>query len=127
MHILAPHYRSEFLATPQLVRVDYAKGAVGFEPTILVKASTLLLKYVVLGAPLRFAIGRVDDRLLYAFIAYDDAAKPAMLWSVVENQEEVNALKGIVSSESCPIFLFNELALNVAWSNIRGSFPSEIQ
>lgn len=127
MHILAPYYRSEFLATPQLVRVDYAKGANGFEPTILVKASTLLLKYVVLGVPLRFAIGRVDDRLLYAFIAYDDAAKPAMLWSIVENQEEVNALKGIISSESFPIFLLNELALNVAWSNIKGSFPSEIQ
>lgn len=127
MHILTPHYRSEFLATPQLVRVDYAKGANGFEPTFLVKGSTLLLKYMVLGSPLRFALGRVDDRLLYAFIAYDDAAKPAMLWSVVENQAEVNALKGIVSGESCPIFLFNELALNVAWSNVKGNFPSEIQ
>lgn len=126
MHILAPHYRSEFLATPQLVRVDYATGANGFEPTFLVKGSTLLLKYMVLGVPLRFALGRVDDRLLYAFIAYDDAGKPAMLWSVVENQAEVSALKGIVSGESCPIFLFNELALNVAWSNVKANFPSEI-
>ncbi|MBB3835965.1 hypothetical protein FHR55_004229 [Xanthomonas arboricola] len=127
MHILAPHYNSEFLATPQLVRVDYAKVANGFEPTFLVKGSTLLLKYMVLGAPLRFALGWVDDRLLYAFIVYDDAGKPAMLWSVVENQAEVNALKGIVSGEPCPIFLFNELALNVAWSNVKGNFPSETQ
>ena len=127
MHILASHYRSEFLATPQLVRIDYAKGANGFEPTLLVKGSTLLLKYVVLGAPIQFNLGRVNDRLLYAFIAYDDASKPAMLWSVVETEAEVNALKGLVSGESCPVFLFNELALNVAWSTVRGNFPPEVQ
>lgn len=127
MHILASHYRSEFLATPQLARVDYAKGANGFEPTLLVKGGTLLLKYIVLGAPLRFVLGRIGDRLLYAFAAYDDASKPAMLWSIVETDAEVNALNGLVSGKSCPVFLFNELALNVAWSNVKGSFPPEVQ
>ena len=127
MHILASHYRSEFLATPQLVRVDFAKGADGFEPTVLFKGSTLLLKYMVLGARLRFNLGRVNDRLLYAFAVYDDESKPAMLWSVVETEAEVNALKGLVSGQSCPIFLFNELALNVAWSDVRCNFPPEAQ
>ena len=127
MHILAAHYRSEFLVTPQLVRIDYAKGANGFEPTLLVKGSTLLLKYMVLGARLQFHLGRVNDRLFYAITAYDDASKPAMLWSVVEKEAEINALKGLALGESCPIFLFNELALNVAWSTARGNFPPEIQ
>lgn len=126
MHLLASHYRSEFLATPQLIRIDYAKGTNGFEPTLLVKGSTLLLKYIVLGAQLRFHLARVSGRLLYAFTAYDDPSKPAMLWSVLENEAEVTALLGLVSDEPSPIFLFNELALNVAWSTVRASFPSEV-
>lgn len=125
MHILASHYRSEFLATPQLVRIDYAKGSKGFEPTLLVKGSTLLLKYLVLGARLQFQLGRVNDRLLYALVAYDDPSKPAMLWSVVEYEAEVKALQGLVSGEPSPIFLFNELALNVAWTTAKVSFSAE--
>ena len=127
MHILASHYRSEFLATPQVVRIDYAKGANGFEPTLLVKGSTLLLKYLVLGARLQFLLGRVNDRLLYALIAYDDPSKPAMLWSVVESEAEVKALLGLVLGEPSPMFLFNELALNVAWATAKTSFPSEVK
>jgi len=126
MHLLASHYRSEFLATPQLIRIDYVKGTNSFEPTLLVKGSTLLLKYMVLGARLRFHLARVSGRLLYAFTAYDDPSKPAMLWSVVENEAEVAALQGLVSDEPSSIFLFNELALNVAWSTVKASFPSEV-
>lgn len=126
MHLLASHYRSEFLATPQLIRIDYAKGTKSFEPTLLVKGSTLLLKYMVLGARLRFHLARVSGRLLYAFTAYDDPSKPAMLWSVVENEAEVTALQGLISGEPSPIFLFNELALNVAWSTVQVRFPSEV-
>lgn len=72
MHMLADRYRSEFLATPQLVRIDYAREANGFQPTLLVKGGTLLLKYIVLGARLQFQLGRVNNRLLYAFTAFDD-------------------------------------------------------
>lgn len=126
MHVLAAHYRSEFLATPQLVRVDYAKGANGFEPTLLVKGSTLLLKYMVMSSRLQFHLGRVNERLLYAFTVYDDVSKPAMLWSIVESEAEIKALKGVVSGEPCPVFLFNELALNVAWSKVRCDFPKKL-
>lgn len=125
MHILASHYRSEFLATPQLVRIDYAKGANGFEPTLLVKGSTLLLKYLVLGARLQLLLGRVNDHLLYALMAYDDPSKPAMLWSVVEREAEVKALQGLILGQPLPMFLFNELALNVAWATATVGFPSE--
>lgn len=125
MHILASHYRSEFLATPQLIRIDYAKGANGFEPTLLVKGSTLLLKYIVLGARLQLFLGRLNDRLLYALIAYDDPSKPVMLWSIVESEAEVKALQALILGEPSPMFLFNELALNVAWCTAKLSFPLE--
>ncbi|MBL8389237.1 MAG: hypothetical protein JNK17_13580 [Hydrogenophaga sp.] len=124
MHLLASHYRSEFLATPQLVRIDYAKGSNGFEPTLLLKVSTLVIKYIALGAPLQLLLGRVRDRLMYAVTVRDDAAKPAMLWSVVETEAEVIALKTLVAGQSFPVFLFNELALNVAWSTGKGNFTA---
>lgn len=125
MHLLASHYQSEFLATPQLIRIEYAKGMNSFEPTLLVKGSTLLLKYIVLGVPLSFHLARVSGHLLYAFTAYDDPSKPAMLWSVVENEAEATALQRLVSDEPCPIFLFNELAINVAQSTVKACFHSE--
>lgn len=127
MHILAAHYRSEFLATPQLLRIDHSKGSDGFEPTLLVKGSTLLLKYIVLGARLRLHLARIEDRLLYALTVLDDETKPAMLWSIMEHEAEVNALKGLVSGQSCPVFLFNELALNVAWSTLKLVLPQDMQ
>ena len=88
MHILASHYRSEFLACPQLVRFEYAMGRDDFEPTLLIKGSTLLLKYVVMGARMKLAFARLDDRLLYGLKIYDDPEKAGLLWSILEHEEK---------------------------------------
>src|SRR5438067_247417 len=82
--ILAAHYRSEFLATPTLIRFDYAEGQDGAEPTLLVKASTLLLKYIVQGVRMQLAFSRLGDRLLYGLRVIDDEKKAAILWSILE-------------------------------------------
>lgn len=83
MHILASHYRSEFLACPQLVRFDFVITEGRFEPTLLIKANTLLLKYIVTGVRMQFALARADDRILYGLKVYDDPQKPGLLWSVL--------------------------------------------
>jgi hypothetical protein len=116
MHILASHYRSEFLACPQLVRLDFVIKGDRFEPALLIKANTLLLKYIVTGVRLQFALARVDDRLLYGLRVYDDPRKPGLLWSVLEREEEKSALAALVRGGSCDTFLFDEIALNVASS-----------
>lgn len=116
MHILAAHVRSEFLATPQLIRFDHAKGRDGAEPTLLVKARTLLLKYIVQGVRMQLAFSRLGDRLLYALRVIDDEKKPAILWSILERDAEKAALNALAQGESCQVFLFNELAVNVAWT-----------
>ncbi len=113
MHVLSRHNRSEFLATPQLVRFDYAKG-VGFEPTLLIKATTLLLKYIARGVRMQLAFALLGDRLLYALKVYDDEEKPDLLWSILEREEEKAALVALSTGGTCRIFLFNELAVNVA-------------
>ncbi len=116
MHMLAAHYRSEFLATPQLIRFDYAKGLDGFEPTLLIKGSTLLLKYITLGVRMQLVFARLGDRLLYALKVYDDEEKAGVLWSILERDKEKAALAALVRGETCQTFLFNELAVNVAWA-----------
>ena len=118
MHLLASHYRSEFLATPQLIRFDYAEGQGGFEPTLLIKASTLLLKYIVQGVRMQLAFSRLGNRLLYALKVDDDEEKPGILWSILERDEEKTAIKALMRGENCYIFLFNELAVNVAWTSL---------
>ncbi len=126
MHMLAAHNRSEFLATPQLIRFDYAKGRDGLEPTLLIKGSTLLLKYIVLGVRMQLAFARLSDRVLYALKVYDDEAKAGVLWSILERDEEKAALAALVRGETCQTFLFNELAVNVACAALRISVGPEL-
>lgn len=119
MHMLSANNRSEFLATPQLVRFEYARGIEGFEPTLLVKADSLVLKYLMRGTRLQLLFAQVDDRrLLYALIVHDDPTSPGILWSVLEREEERQALLGLAEGKPLQVFLFNELAINVAWAEM---------
>lgn len=118
MHILSSYNRSEFLAVPQLVRFDYARGSDGFEPTLLIKGSTVLLKYIVLGARIQLAFTMCDGRLLCALKVCDDGDNGVILWSVVEREEELNGIRGLARGEPLVAFLFNELAVNVAWNDL---------
>ena len=117
MHWLSAQNRDEFLATPQLIRLDYVSGQKGHEPTLLVKGSTLLLKYVVLGAPAQLAFALSGARLLCALRVCDDGDQAVVLWSVVESEQELNSVRGLAIGQPLVAFLFNELALNVAWND----------
>jgi hypothetical protein len=119
MHILSAHNRSEFLATPQLVRFAYAKGNDELEPTLLIKADSLVLKHIVRGARLQLLIAQVrGNRLLYGLIVHDDPTSPAVVWSVLEREEERQALFGLAEGKLLQTFLFNEFAINVASAGI---------
>lgn len=124
--MLSAHNRSEFLATPQLVRFDHAKGRDGFEPTLLIKADVVVLKYLTRGVRLQLMIAQVrGDRLIYGLVVHDDPKSPGVIWSVLEREEERQALLGVAEGKPLQVFLFNELAINVAWAemqvNVTGS------
>jgi hypothetical protein len=118
MHWLADHNRSEFLACPELIRFEYAKRDNGFEPTLLIKGSTLLLKYAVLGRPMHLAFCRFEGRLLCALKICDDGDDGGILWSIVEREQELNAIRGVAFGSPLTVFLFNEIAVNVTWNSI---------
>lgn len=125
MHWLSAHNRSEFLACPQLIRFDYAKGQHAFEPTLLIKGSTVLLKYIVLGVRMQLAFAMCAGRLVYALKVYDDGDDGGILWSVAEREEELNAIRGLARGEPLVAFLFNELAVNVAWNDLPTSSTTD--
>lgn len=116
MHIPSALNRSELLATPQMVRFDYVEGENEFEPTLLIKADSLILKHLTQGVRVQLMIGLVrGDRLLYGLIVHDDPTSPGVIWSILEREEERQALFGIAAGKPLQIFLFNELAVNLAW------------
>lgn len=119
MHILSAQYRSEFLATPELVRLIMAHGDEGLEPTLLIKSSTLTLKYLLQTKKMKLVVLRVaKDWLAYGIEIQDDPNHPALLWSLLEHPNEMEAFRKLMSSPKCNLFLFNELALNVAWCDL---------
>lgn len=114
--MLSTQNRNEFLAVPQLIRFDYAAGQDGREPTLLIKGSTLLLKYIVLGARAQLAFALCEGRLLYAMRVFDDDTDGGILWSVAERKEELDAICALTHGKPLVAFLFNEIAINVAWN-----------
>ena len=115
--MLSSHNRGEFLATPQLVRFDYAEGRDAFEPTLLIKADAVVFRYLTQGVPLQLMVAQIrGDRLIYGLIVHDDADAPGIIWSVLEREDERQALLGLADGKPLQLFLFNELAVNVAWA-----------
>jgi hypothetical protein len=115
LHILSSRNRSEFLAVPELVRLTVAEGQHGPESTLLIKSSSLTLKYFLRIKRFRLFIFRVGRYLAYGTQIRDDPDHPATLWSFLEYEDEIHAFGALTREPKCFVFLFNELAVNVAW------------
>jgi len=118
VHLLSNQNRAEFLSCPALIRFEFAKGESDHEPTLLVKANTLLLKYIVSGVKLKLILARINNQLIYGLKIYDDPAHGPILWSACERDVELSALKALSKGEPLKMFLFNEAAVNVAWKEL---------
>lgn len=118
MHLLSPAHYSEFQATPSLVRLTAIQGERGdFQPTMLIKADSLALKYLTIATGCRLLVCRLaDDRIAYAVEVQDDPSAPAMIWSVLESEDEFEVLRVAATGRQCKVFLFNELSVSVAHS-----------
>lgn len=119
MHILSDRHRSEFLVVPELVRVTMARGTVALEPTLLVKTLTLSLKYLIRSNILQLVFFRLSGKYLaYALQLDDDPEHAGTVWSVMETEDERRALRSMLMATPTFVFLYNELAVNVAQSEI---------
>ncbi len=98
--------------------VWFAPANEGKENAILVKAPTATLKALLSGSSFTVVLGREGDYLCTGVRIYDVPEAPLLLCSVQKHQEEHAALRRIVREGGTPLFLFNELDICVAWSDV---------
>lgn len=116
MHLLSSRNRDEFLANPALVRFVLADEMGKPQPTLLIKASTLSLKYLIRSNSLRLLFFRVRENFVGYGVQLDkDPDHSGIVWSIFEYTDEVIGALGLINNSKCTVFLFNELAVNVAW------------
>jgi len=106
LHFPSDRYYQELASSGQLVRFALAEGSDGLEPTLLIKSTSLTLKYLIRGAPFRLILAGLapGGYFLYAVRIEDDHQFPFALWSFVESSEELEAIKGIEESGKCSVF-----------------------
>ena len=117
MYSLSYHHRQEFLIIPELVRTTMTLCASGLEPTVLIKTLSLSLKFLVRSPELQFVCIRLPgDYLAYGVRTDHDPDYPGVTWSALKTEDERSALRKMAQGSRCVAFLFNELLVNVAWT-----------
>jgi hypothetical protein len=94
MHILSTRHCAEFAAVPDLVRFTLAESMISSrqEPTVLIKSSTVMLKYILRLKNFQLILGPVD--------------KPDPEADASERDEAEEAGGGLViSGGDAPLFL----------------------
>ena len=93
MHIPSAELHLEILSTPGFARFVRSLGADGFETTLILKESTLTLKYLIRRAHLSILIQQLaSGEVLYAILIDEYDNKPTAAWSLVETEAELSAL-----------------------------------
>ena len=117
MHILSKQHHIEFCSIPELVRFTMAHGSNGLEPTLLVKTLSLSIKYMMHSKFLRLFLVKLPGNVLgYGVTIDDDHDHPGFVWSVMEKEDERNALLAFFQHSECTVFLFNELVVSTTWA-----------
>ena len=116
MHLPSNEIWQEMLTTPQIVRFSFPDQDGKRFPTLIIKAHSLLLKYITQGVLVKlFFFSLSDGHFSYGLYIEDDHDKGVNLWSVLASQHEFSALEELVKNEECTIFLFNETCTCCAW------------
>lgn len=116
MHLPSQRNHQELLASTGLIRFELAQGSDGPEATLLIKASTLELKYLLRLKKIRLYLFKIsDERIGYGVQIDDDPEHPGTAWSIFEYEDEHAGALALKERFKCMLFLFNELAINVAW------------
>ncbi len=115
--ILDGDLREEFLCTPELVRAVLTDDN---QLALAVKAPLSQLKYLIATETISLTLIPLSDGCLaYMLEIPDDPVHPAYVWSAVESDDELAALQKIASGAPCGIYLFNEIAANIAFTSVR--------
>jgi hypothetical protein len=130
MFLLSGKMHSEFLAVPELVRLELPSNG-NSNPSLLLKTNTLNLKYLAHSRNLTLIIDRLMPAgfVFYAVKIDDDPESQALVWSIAETENELEAIHLLFNHKQCEIFLFNEGAVNVCetTTNFKIYQPNEME
>ncbi|TAK62472.1 hypothetical protein [Methylobacter sp.] len=116
MHIPEKRIYSEIRS--EVAGIWFVPANYGEEIAVLIKAPTSTLKSLISGCSIGFAFGVKSNYLCCGARIYDISDAPVFTCNIQRHIEEHNALKRFLLERSSPLFLFNELDICVAWSNI---------
>lgn len=127
VHMLSADNHDEFSSVPSLVRFDFPYEGVEKAATLLIKASTHELRYIVRNVEMRLFFFRLNSSHIgYGLRVYDDPEQPFTIWSLVRKEDEVEAIKELKDKSKCTFFLFNETVASVAWAELDIQLPTTI-
>lgn len=119
IHFPSDKVRQDLLRNPALIRITSASGIYGDEITLIIKAHSLTLKYVLIGAKLSVRIIPLpNNEICYYLQIADDDENPIRFWSGANEQSEIDLLRRLLDGEDAYASLFNETCTNIASARI---------
>lgn len=93
----------------------------GEELALLIKAPSSAIKALIAGCPLQLLFGRDGPYLSIGVRIHDMPDAPMLISGIQRELEEHQALARLLREYRAPIFLFNEMDVCLAWSNLEVS------
>ncbi len=90
----------------------------GREIAILIKAPTPSIKALLEGCSAEIIFGLKDSYLCSGIRIFDIPDAALFISGAVRHEEEHQAIEQFLEARSSPVFLFNEMDVCVAWSNV---------
>lgn len=123
MHIPSRIDYEEILVTPAMVRFTTSFDGDTRTPTILLRCTTLQAKCALQTSGYKVVLLPISNGwLAYGLEIEDDPENPMLLWSIVERDSEIEALRCLSKSSECAIAIFAETGANVAFVHAQCSF-----
>jgi hypothetical protein len=117
VHIPSAEIYQEILNVPHLIRLTEAYGDAGSELTLIVRCSSIGLKFLVQQTHFYLVLMRLKNGVLvYAIKVEDSVDAPMSFWSAVKNSNELSLFHRLLTDRRVVVHLSNEACVNSAWT-----------
>lgn len=116
MHIPSERVYSEMRSEAASLWIVPAND--GDEIAILIKAPSSSIKALIAGCELELVLGKINEYLCNGVRIHDMPDAPILISGAQRNIEEHRALFRLLKDLTAPVFLFNEMDVCLAWTNL---------
>lgn len=116
MHLPSPRVYQEMRSEDASLWIVPANG--GQELAVLIKAPSSSIKGLIAGCRLSLVFGIHGDVLCAGVRIFDMPDAPILISGAVKESEEQEAVRRLLRDRKAPIFLFNEMDMCLAWTNL---------